>query len=129
MLLTPRVSQSLLLELDEPDDELGDELDDELEDESDEELDELFESDELDDALEDESDFESPPELAPLSELPLLLPFDDLESPSPSVFFLSLKSVSYQPVPLSRKLGADNSFFSVLSLQFGQSRNGSSLSF
>lgn len=80
------------------------------------------------DELEDASDLEL--ELS-LDELALSGDEDD-EEDSPVLllsFFLSLKSVSYQPVPFSWKLGADNIFLSALSPHSGQSRSGSSLSF
>ena len=93
-----------------------------------------MESDELD----EESDFEELllellPE-SPPDELLLLSDDEDDEDEdeSPELllsFFLSLKSVSYQPVPFSWKLGADRSFFSALAPHSGQSRNGSSLIF
>ena len=45
-------------------------------------------------------------------------------------FFLPvLKSVSYQPAPLSRNAGADSSFFSSALWQAGQSVSGASLNF
>jgi len=93
-------------------------------------------------ALELESELESELELvvdAAPSELPLAaLPTEDAalsfelkESSDPAPFFLSLslKSVSYQPVPLSLKLGAESSFFSALASHCGQSRSASSLNF
>ena len=60
-------------------------------------------------------------------------PFEelDLEDSSPITFFFLplLKSVSYQPLPLSRNPAADMSFLSALSLQEGHSNNGASLIF
>ena len=43
--------------------------------------------------------------------------------------FLSLKSVSYHPLPFSRKLGADSIFFKADSSHCGQSFRGSSENF
>jgi hypothetical protein len=71
---------------------------------------------ELDSASEPELDSDFSPAL-PLS---LVLA---LES------FLSLKSVSYHPLPLSRKLGADSIFFKAASPHFRQSFRGSSENF
>lgn len=70
----------------------------------------------LDSASEPEldSDFESALSLSPVFAL---------ES------FLSLKSVSYHPLPLSRKLGADSIFFKAGSPHFRHSFRGSSESF
>jgi hypothetical protein len=43
--------------------------------------------------------------------------------------FLSLKSVSYHPLPFSRKLGADSIFFKAALSHCGQSFRGSSENF
>lgn len=64
--------------------------------------------------------------------LPELLLGDDLapESDSASCFLLPvLKSVSYQPPPLSRKLAAETSFFNVGLWHSGHSTRGASLIF
>ena len=82
--------------------------------------------------LESELLLELESELPPLSleellELALESPFLD-SGFSPSGF-LFLKSVSYQPVPLRWKDGADNSFLSATASHDGQSVSGSALIF
>ena len=52
-----------------------------------------------------------------------------LLSPVRFFFLPVLKSVSYQPAPLSRNAGADSSFFSSALWQAGQSVSGASLNF
>ena len=85
------------------------------------------------DALEDLSCFPELPELLPES---LDDPLDDLLSffaffAFSEGFFLSefLKSVSYQPVPFSRKAAADTCLRNVASPHSGQKTNGSSDNF
>ena len=70
--------------------------------------------------------------LAGASQLSFLLSdFVDVDSLSLAILRLSpvLKSVSYQPLPLSRNLGADSCFFSEASPHSGQSSNLGSLIF
>ena len=78
------------------------------------------------DALEDLSCFPEPPELLPES-LGELLSFFAFSAG----FFLSefLKSVSYQPVPFSRKAAADTCLRNVASPHSGQKTKGSSDNF
>jgi hypothetical protein len=91
----------------------------------------------LDDELFDEVPEPDPePEPEPELELELESEPDDPELPvvlglSPATFFFLpvLKSVSYQPSPFRRNPAADTSLFSLNSLQFGQTFNGSSESF
>ena len=66
-------------------------------------------------------------ELFEEAESPSLEP--ELESPDRFFFFPDLKSVSYQPPPFSRKPAADTFFTRALSLHFGQSVKGASLTF
>lgn len=102
----------------------------EAEDDEEEELEEpesdlLAEPLSLEELLADESLLlpASPPALS-------LLPLEPESSdPAPFLRFLSLKSVSYQPDPFNRKLGADSSFLSAALPHFGQIVSGSSLSF
>lgn len=78
-----------------------------------------------------------PPELPELPELPVpdeleeeseLL--DELPSVAVTFFFLpDLKSVSYQPPPLSLKPAADTFFVKLSLLHCGQVSNGASLNF
>jgi hypothetical protein len=89
----------------------------------------------LDDELFDEVP-EPEPELEPELESELESELEDPELPvvlelSPATFFFLpvLKSVSYQPSPFRRNPAADTSLFSLSSLQFGQTFNGSSESF
>tara|TARA_B100000073_G_scaffold304555_1_gene273229 strand:- start:284 stop:586 length:303 start_codon:yes stop_codon:yes gene_type:complete len=88
--------------------------------------------DELD-ALEDLSCFPELPELSELLPESLDDPLDDLLSffAFSAGFFLSefLKSVSYQPVPFSRKAAADTCLRSAASPHSGQKTNGSSDNF
>jgi len=67
----------------------------------------------------------APPEL----ELSLDLLALSLSEPTPFFFLPVLKSVSYQPVPFSLKLGADTRRTSVLLPHSGQSESGGSLIF
>ena len=76
-------------------------------------------------------------ELLPVSDLVLVSDFEPASvfelalglSSLPSAFFLSLKSVSYQPELLRRKPGAEIFFFNASLLQDGQDCSGASLSF
>ena len=68
--------------------------------------------------------------LAPSESLLALLEAPESEvaplAPGDLSFLESLKSVSYQPVPLRRKAAADTCFLSAASLHSGQKTNGSS---
>lgn len=105
--------------LEEVDDFEEDPLD---EDDESEEVDEVDEPEELDesDDFDDSDDFEPSPESDP----------DWLSEPADKFrLFPDLKSVSYQPLPLSRKPAADTFLISAFSIHSGHSLSGSSLIF
>ncbi len=89
--------------------------------------DELLEP--LEESLEDEPLAEEPPEEEPLEEEPLEDESDDDGVSDPATFFLfpDLKSVSYQPPPLSLNPAAEIFFRKLSSLHSGHTVSRPSL--